>query len=101
MKSPLKARRPTPAEALAIVDQAAPSQPPAQRTGLRSIADEIDRDIRTTLNLRLRQSTVVAIEDAARRNGLTLKLVVTQALRAAGVHVAHADLEDRTPRRRT
>lgn len=100
MKAPLKARRPTPAEALAIVDQAAPSQPPAQRAEREQEAQEVARDVPTTLNLRLRYSTVAAIEQAARRNKLTLKLVVTQALQAAGVEVAAADLEDRTPRRK-
>ena len=53
------------------------------------------------LNLRVRQSTITAIEAAAKERGLTLKLVVTQALQAAGVAVAAPDLEDRTPRRRT
>jgi hypothetical protein len=34
------------------------------------------------------------------RNLPTAKLAVTQALKAFGVDVAEADLEDRTPRRR-
>lgn len=102
MKAPLKARRPSPEEALAIVSQAAPDQPPA-KVG-QAFQPEPARgkaDPRTTLNLRVRQSTIAAIEEAAREQGLTLKQVVTQALQAAGVQVAPADLEDRTPRRKT
>lgn len=102
MKAPLKPRRPSPEEALAIVSQAAPSQPPAKvvQAVMPEPADS-KADPRTTLNLRVRQSSIVAIEAAARERGLTLKQVVTQALQAAGVKVAPADLEDRTPRRKT
>ena len=93
MKAPLKARvaRPSPEDALRIAGAAAPSQPPAQLPA---------GDGATTLNLRVRRSTVDALTAAARQRGLTLKQVVTQALAAAGVEVAAADLEDRTPRRR-
>jgi len=97
MKPPLKSRRPSPEEALAIISQAAPFHPPAQAAQQEPGAST---DHRTTLNLRMRQSTISAIEAAARERGLTLKLVVTQALHAAGVHVAPPDLEDRTPRRK-
>jgi len=38
--------------------------------------------------------------DAAKERGLTMKQVVSHALRDAGISVAKADLEDRTPRRR-
>lgn len=94
MKSLLKPRRPSPAEALAIATSTAPEQPPAQVT-----ADQLS-DGPTTLNLRLRRSSVRALEAAAKGRGLTMKQVVCQALDAAGVAVASADLEDRTPRRR-
>jgi uncharacterized protein (DUF1778 family) len=70
---------------------AAPAQPPAQIQA---------RDRPTTLNLRVRESTVAALAAAARDRGLTMKQVVCQALAQAGVDVAPADLEDRTPRRR-
>lgn len=102
MKAPLKPRRPSPEEALAIVSQAAPNQPPARmvQTLLPEPA-EGRADPRTTLNLRVRQSTIIAIERAAQERGLTLKQVVTQALQARGVQVAPADLEDHTPRRKT
>ena len=94
MKIPLKPRRPSPDEALAIATSTAPQQPPAQ-------VQELDTsDGATTLNLRVRRSTVRAIEAVARARGLTMKQVVAQALQAAGVVVAPADLEDRTPRRR-
>ena len=94
MKPPLKARRPSPAEALAIATSAAPAQPPAQ------IAGRAPDDGPPTLNLRMRRCTVAAIEAAARERGQTMKQVVSHALAAAGVLVAPEDLEDRTPRRR-
>ena len=94
MKAPLEPRRPSPAEALAIATNTAPQQPPAQ------VVAEPAADGATTLNLRVRRSTVAAIEQAAKGRGLTMKQVVCQALDAAGVYVAPADLEDRTPRRR-
>jgi len=93
MKAPLKSRRPSPAEALAIATSTAPQQPPA-------LVVAPDKDMPTTLNLRVRNSTVAALMAAARSRGLTMKQVVCQALEAAGVPVAAADLEDRTPRRR-
>ncbi len=94
MKSALKPRRPSPVEALAIATSTAPEQPSA-----RAVPDE--RDQPTTLNLRVRTSTVQALAEAARARGLTMKQVVCQALMAAGVEVTPADLEDRTPRRQT
>ena len=92
MKAQLKPRRPSPTEALAIAISAAPEQPPA-----RAAPDK--RDAPTTLNLRVRTSTVQALAEAAKARGLTMKQVVCQALMAAGVEVTPADLEDRTPRR--
>ena len=91
MKAPLKSRRPSPAEALAIVTNTAPRQPSAEL--------EPGGDAATTLNLRVRRTTVGAIETAAKSRGLTVKQVVCHALEAAGVAVAPADLENRTPRR--
>ena len=102
MKAPLKNRRPSPEETLAIVSQAAPNQPPAKVVQAFQLEPvEGKADPRTTLSLRVRQSTIAAIEAAAREQGLTLKQIVTQALQAVGVQVAPADLEDRTPRRKT
>ena len=85
------APRPSPEEALRVASAAAPAQPPAQMRA---------SDRPTTLNLRVRESTVAALAAAARARGLTMKQVVCQALADAGVEVAPADLEDRTPRRR-
>lgn len=98
MKSILKPRRPSPDEALAIAANAAPQQPPAQ-------VSQADRggeaaDTATTLNLRMRRSSVYAIEAAAKAQGLTMKQIVAHALKGAGVAIADADLEDRTPRRK-
>ncbi len=83
--------RPSPETALSIAAKAAPNLPPAQ----------LGREDRpSTLNVRLRTSTVAAITTRAREQGLTIKQVVSHALADAGVAVAEADLEDRTPRRR-
>jgi hypothetical protein len=87
----LKARiRPTPAQALAVAAQTAPSQPPTQM----EISDRA-----TTLNLRLRESSIDAITSAAKARGQTIKQLVAHALAETGIAIAPADLEDRTPRR--
>lgn len=78
-------------EALKIAAVEAPALPPAQVT---------TEDRATTLNLRLRISTVMAITQRAKEAGLTQKQVVCRALAAAGIAVAPDDLEDRTPRRK-
>jgi hypothetical protein len=78
-------------EALRAVASHAPSLPPVQLA---------TQDKPTTLNLRMRQSTVSAITAEAKGRGLTIKQVVAEGLRAIGVQVAAADLEDRTPRRK-
>jgi len=49
--------------------------------------------------VRFRQSSIRALAAAARERGQTQKQVIAHALKAAGVPVAAADLEDRTPRR--
>lgn len=109
MKAPLKARRPSPEEALAIATSTAPQHPPTQintqaapvnRGGEGAQAAAAPPDPATTLNLRVRMSTIEAIMEAAKGRGLTMKQVVSHALKEAGVAVAEADLEDRTPRRR-
>ena len=91
MKTLKPRARPSAEEALRAVAAHAPSLPPVQ------IATQ---DRPTTLNLRMRQSTVAAITAEARKRGLTIKQVVAEGLRAIGVQVAAADLEDRTPRRK-
>lgn len=94
MKPPLKPRaaaRPSPEEVLRLATEAAPQQPPA----VAPVADPL-----TTLNMRFRTSSVNALATAAKERGLTMKQVVAHALQAAGVTVAPADLEDRTPRRK-
>jgi hypothetical protein len=90
MKNLKPRNRPTPAEALAVAAQTAPTQPPAQM-------DVADRP--TTLNLRFRETTISAITESAKARRLTIKQIVAQALAEAGISVAAADLEDRTPRR--
>jgi hypothetical protein len=93
MKSlkPRSTARPTAEEALRIASSQAPSLPPTR-------VEPEDRP--TTLNLRLRSSTVLALTAKAKAEGLTQKQLVCRALAESGVAVAPADLEDRTPRRR-
>ena len=88
---PRSTGRPSPEDALAIARTTAPGQPPTQVP----IADRP-----TTLNVRMRTSTVAAITARARERGLTIKQVLCHALAEAGVSVDPLDLEDRTPRRR-
>ena len=88
---PRATSRPSAAEALRIAAVQAPSLPPTRTA---------PADRPTTLNLRLRMSTVEAITAAARERGFTQKQLVCHALAAAGVAVTASDLEDRTPRRR-
>ena len=77
---------PTPAPTLALV-QASPAPAHAQP------------DPSETLNLRLRKSTIRAVAAASKARKLTIKQIVTHALRDAGIQVADPDLEDRTPKR--
>lgn len=88
---PRQAGRPSAEEALRIAAVEAPSLPPAQI---------VPDDRPTTLNLRLRNSTVLSLTTYAKAHGLTQKQAVCRALSASGIIVAPADLEDRTPRRR-
>ena len=87
---PRTTARPSAAEALRIAAVQAPSLPPT-RTVLA------DRSATRNLRLRLRLSTVAAITAEARRQGLTQKQLVCQALAAAGVAITASDLEDRSP----
>ena len=92
MKAPLKTRsRPSPEEAVRIAAKAEPSLPPTRlpRT-----------DKQVPFSTRLRASTLAAIDARSKGEGISMKLVICQALADAGVAVAEADLEDRTPRRR-
>ena len=105
MKAPLKPRRPSPEEALAIATSTAPMQPPAQVSRSPEPTPVLqppptERAPSTTLNLRVRMSTITALEKVAKERGMTMKQVVAHALRDAGVPIADADLEDRTPRRK-
>jgi hypothetical protein len=91
MKNLKPRTRTSPAEALAIAADTAPTLPPAQIAAA---------DRPTTLNMRLRQTSLNAITSTAKTRGLTIKQLIAQSLADAGVAIAPADLEDRTPRRR-
>jgi hypothetical protein len=77
-------------DAARIAAQAQPVLPPARLSR---------QDKQVAFNTRLRESTLAEIERLAREQGSSMKLVICRALQAAGVKVAAADLEDRTPRR--
>jgi hypothetical protein len=68
--------------------------------GLEALTHQQRLERMERINLRVRESTIAALTERARREGHTLKQVVCLALAEAGVSVAAADLEDRTPRRR-
>ncbi len=112
--------RPTPEEATAAVDAVAPHLPPAalptpadpaptqvpapalslvQSPPAPVVEQPAAPDPSETLNLRLRRSTIRAISATSKARGLTIKQIVTHALREAGIQVANVDLEDRTPKR--
>lgn len=83
--------RPTPTEVLEATASVAGRQPPAVLAKPNPL---------TTLNLRIRESTLAAVVANAKARGLTMKQVVCHALLEAGLQVAVADMEDRTPRRK-
>jgi hypothetical protein len=60
----------------------------------------VREDRPTSFNMRLRTSTIAALDARAKADGATLKQVICRALADAGVEVSPADLEDGTPRRR-
>jgi len=92
MKTPLKSRiRLSPDDAIRIAAETAPGLPPARMAS---------SDKAQSFNMRLRTSTIAAIEARAKADGATLKQVICRALADAGIAVAPADLEDGTPRRR-
>ena len=64
------AARPSPEEALRVAAATAPEQPSAQAQA---------RDRPTTLNLRVRESTVAALAAAARWRGLTMSNCSTRS----------------------
>src|SRR3954452_22481469 len=88
MKARMKPR-PSPAEAVRIATEAAPELPPARLP---------TSDKQVPYSTRLRASTVAALEEQARTEGTSMKLIICRALKKAGIKVAAADLEDGTPR---
>jgi hypothetical protein len=92
VRAPLKQRsRPTPAEAVRIATETAPTLPP-------TLMSQTDKP--ATFTMRLKSGTLSAIEASARQEGVTLKQRIMRALAADGIEVVPIDLEDGTPRRR-
>lgn len=83
-----KSLAPPPAAVLAAARRVDPQAPSAITT---------PGDPTAALNLRLRVSTILALEQTAQATGRTMKLVLMEALQAAGIEVAAVDLEDRSP----
>lgn len=83
--------------ALAAARLADPTSPPVR---VRAQLPEPAVEPVVGLNLRVRLSTSDAISAVARERGVSMKVVVMQALEQAGIVVAPIDLEDRTPSRR-
>ncbi len=83
--------------ALAAVRLADPTSPPVR---VKPQVPEATVEPVVGLNLRVRLSTSDAISTVARERGVSMKVIVMQALEQAGVVVAAVDLEDRTPSRR-
>lgn len=91
MKSLKPRSRPSAEETLQAVATHTPSLPPARLEA---------PDRATTLNLRMRHSTVAALSAAAKARGVTMKQLVAEGIQALGIQVSPIDLEDRTPRRK-
>jgi hypothetical protein len=109
MSKTLLKPRPSPEEAIAVVQQAAAHLPrvvtapePASSVPMTppAVSAPADTERAEILNLRLRPSTIREIVRLAEERGLTMKQVVTHALRDFGAQVAPRDLEDHTSRRR-
>lgn len=93
-----------PEEAVRIARETAPHQPPALAP-----APQVPTPINPTvapkvasamLAQRFTESTLDALARAAKAKGITQKVLIAQALAAAGVDVHPEDLRDRTPVRR-
>lgn len=81
-----------------FVDAATPvlaPEPPASAS-----QSAVDSDLTVSVNLKMSRVGAAAIFRAAAAEGTTQKLLITRALRRAGVLLPPRDLEDRTPRRR-
>jgi len=83
--------------ALAAARLADPTSPPVR---VKPLVPNLVAEAVVGLNLRVRLSTSDAISAVARDRGVSMKVVVMQALEQAGIRIAPIDLEDRTPSRR-
>lgn len=96
---------PTPEEALRLASQVAPTAPPAVLAAPAFPAAPAappapPPEPMGVLSQRFTETTLLAIARAAKQRGTTQKRLIAEALRAAGVPVAPADLADRAPPRR-
>jgi hypothetical protein len=106
---------PDPAALLKMVREVDPTSPPAKvsrevpeaekapaevPSSLPVEVPAIPEDPQVGLNIRVRLSTSNAIEAAAVSRGVTMKVLVMEALAQAGIEIANLDMQDRSPRRR-
>ncbi len=85
-----KPRKIAPSEMLRVVGEVAPDLPTA-------LASRIDKP--ATLSMRFKESTIASLQAMATERGTTMKQALAELMRAGGVEVAEADMEDRTPKR--
>jgi hypothetical protein len=96
--SPAAPAAPSPSAALAAARQADPTTPPVRAKV--AVTPPIPDEAIVGLNIRVRLSTSESLAARAAERGAPMKLLVMEALQAAGVVIAPADLEDRTARNR-
>jgi hypothetical protein len=110
-----EASPPDPAALLQMVREADPTSPPAKISRKAPEAEKpqaeaqpspseavlaLPDDPQVGLNIRVRLSTSNAVEAAAVSRGVTMKVLVMEALAQAGIEIADLDMRDRSPRRR-
>jgi hypothetical protein len=96
-----------PGEAVRIARETAPHQPPALASATQVPVPEpsptnqvVPKVGSAMLAQRFTEPTLDALARTAKAKGLTQKVLIAQALAAAGVDVHPEDLRDRTPVRR-
>ena len=99
----------SPEELMRATEEAAPELPPtrlARQTEAppppqsRPAEPLSSKEVTGAFAFRMRTSTLASLARVAHSKGMTQKQIVCTGLRAMGVDVAEADLEDRSPRRR-
>ena len=99
----------SPEEMMRATEEAAPELPPTRLAARQTEAppppqfrpaEPPSREVTGAFAFRMRTSTLASLARVAHGKHMTQKQIVCMGLRAMGVDVAEADLEDRSPRRR-